>query len=167
MDIRPGRISPVRNDARPEDLKPSSLVSSKPCHESSSYKELVDKYCFVSYPPGSFGGQPTNLPLQYGSSNNTPNEKPPNFANFTLSLKGEEPAKLFNAAAPSPPLSPRSLPRELVATEASRMESRPASGSPRASPRASPSMAFRYPYHQTTLQNGFMKDSQSSPVIRG
>ncbi|KAJ5460357.1 uncharacterized protein N7458_001909 [Penicillium daleae] len=149
LDIRPGRISPVRNDARPEDLKPSSLVSSKPCHESSSYKELVDKYCF------------------YGSSNNTPNEKPPNFANFTLSLKGEEPAKLFNAAAPSPPLSPRSLPRELVATEASRVESRPASGSPRASPRASPSMAFRYPYHQTTLQNGFMKDSQSSPVIRG
>lgn len=170
LDLKPGRISPVRNDARPEDLKPSSLVSSKPCHESSSYKELVDKYCFVSYPPGSFGGQPTDPPSQYGSPTNTPtntsSQKPPNFANFTLNMKGEEPSKFFNTAAPSPPLSPRSLPRELAATEASRSEPRPAT-SPRASPRTSPAMAFRYPYHQTTLQNGFMKDPQSSPVIRG
>ncbi|KAJ5380430.1 uncharacterized protein N7496_002858 [Penicillium cataractarum] len=147
LDIRPGRISPVRNDARSEDLKPSSLVSSKPCHESSSYKELVDKYCFY--------GSPTN---------NTSNEKPPNFANFTLNLKADETSRYFNAAAPSPPLSPRSLPRrDPDATEPPRSESRPAS----ASPRVSPSMAFRYPYHQSTLQNGFMKDSQSSPVIRG
>jgi hypothetical protein len=162
--IRPGRISPVRNDARPEDLKPSSLVSSKPCHESSSYKELVDKYCFVSYPPGSFGGQPTNLTPQYGSSANTSDEKPPNFANFTLSLKGDETSKFFNTAAPSPPLSPRSLPPRQLASE-----SRPAPsvGSPHVSPRTSPTMAFRYPYHPTTMQNGFMKDPQSSPVIRG
>jgi hypothetical protein len=39
--------------------------------------------------------------------------------------------------------------------------------SPRTSPRSSPSpMSHRYPYHQT-LQNGFMSDSPSSPVIRG
>lgn len=165
LDIRPGRISPVRNDARSEDLKPSSLVSSKPCHESSSYKELVDKYCFVSYSPGSLSRQHTNLILQYGSpTNNTSNQKPPNFANFTLNLKADETSRYFNAAAPSPPLSPRSLPRgDPVATEPPRSESRSAS----ASPRVSPSMAFRYPYHQSTLQNGFMKDPQSSPVIRG
>ncbi|KAF3389040.1 Protein phosphatase 1 regulatory subunit 3C [Penicillium rolfsii] len=163
LAIRPGRISPVRNDARVEDLKPSSLVSSKPCHESSSYKELVDKYCFVSYPPGSFGGQPTNLTLQYGSPTTNSNEKPPNFANFTLSLKGDEKSKFFNTAAPSPPLSPRSQPSRELASE-----SRPApvAGSTHASPRASPTMAFRYPY-QTRMQNGFMTDPQSSPVIRG
>lgn len=43
-----GRTSPVSDGARTEDLKPSLLVSSKPCLESSGYKELVDKYCFVS-----------------------------------------------------------------------------------------------------------------------
>lgn len=43
-----GRTSPVSDGARKEDLKPSLLVSSKPCLESSGYKELVDKYCFVS-----------------------------------------------------------------------------------------------------------------------
>lgn len=45
----PDRTSPVSEGARKEDLKPSSLVSSKPCLESSRYKELVDKYCFVSF----------------------------------------------------------------------------------------------------------------------
>lgn len=43
-----GRTSPVSDGARKEDPKPSSLVSSKPCLESSVYKELVSKYCFVS-----------------------------------------------------------------------------------------------------------------------
>jgi hypothetical protein len=42
------KASAVSGQARKEDLKPSSLVSSKPCLESSVYKELVDKYCFVS-----------------------------------------------------------------------------------------------------------------------
>lgn len=37
-----------RVGGRAEDLKPSSLVSSKPRLESTVYQELVDKYCFVS-----------------------------------------------------------------------------------------------------------------------
>lgn len=45
----PDRTSAVSERARKEDLKPSSLVSSKLCLESSGYKELVDKYCFVSF----------------------------------------------------------------------------------------------------------------------
>lgn len=39
--------SSVSENAQKDALKPSSLVSSKPCLESSVYKELVDKYCFV------------------------------------------------------------------------------------------------------------------------
>jgi hypothetical protein len=39
----------VSNHAQKEGPKPSSLMSSKPCLESSVYKELVDKYCFVSH----------------------------------------------------------------------------------------------------------------------
>jgi len=42
------KASAGSHEARKEGLKPSSLVSSKPCLESSVYKELVDKYCFVS-----------------------------------------------------------------------------------------------------------------------
>jgi hypothetical protein len=37
----------VSDHAQKDVPKPSSLVSSKPCLESSVYKELVDKYCFV------------------------------------------------------------------------------------------------------------------------
>ncbi|KAJ5168418.1 uncharacterized protein N7482_004012 [Penicillium canariense] len=169
LENKPGRTSPVRDVARPEDPKPSSLVASKPCHESSSYQELVDKYCFVSYPPVSDRGRPTNPYSQYGSPTTSSNQKQPN---FTLNLNGEGASKYFNTAAPSPPLSPRSpAPRDPVTMESSRSESRPASLSPaslspRTSPRASPSMAFRYHQHQT-LQNGFLKDPHSSPVIRG
>ncbi|KAJ5482778.1 hypothetical protein N7539_006224 [Penicillium diatomitis] len=156
LDVKPGRISPVRSDVRPGDLKPSSLVSSKPCHESSSYKELVDKYCFYGSPVES----------------STP-EKAPSFSNFTLTLKGNEKSRFLTTAAPSPPLSPRSLPaRESTTSELPHSDNHSTSmnsgpGSPRISRSTSPSMNFRYPYHQKTLQNGFMKDPQSSPVIRG
>lgn len=47
LEAIPGQTSPVSDGARKEEAKPSSLVSSKPCLESSRYKELVDKYCFV------------------------------------------------------------------------------------------------------------------------
>lgn len=40
----------TRQNAHSEPTKSSSLVSDKPRHESTVYKELVDKYCFVSYP---------------------------------------------------------------------------------------------------------------------
>jgi hypothetical protein len=42
-----------RVGGRVEDLKPSSLVSSKPRLESTVYQELVDKYCFVSSHDGT------------------------------------------------------------------------------------------------------------------
>ena len=41
----------TRRNAHPERSKSSSLVSDKPHHESTVYKELVDKYCFVSLSP--------------------------------------------------------------------------------------------------------------------
>ncbi|KAJ5650770.1 phosphatase regulatory subunit [Penicillium longicatenatum] len=145
-----GESSPVSKscDGAPaENPKPSSLVSSKPCLESSVYKELVDKYCF------------------YGSSKSSTTKQ-----TFTVNVPGEETGRKFPSATPSPPLSPGSpAPLESPPIEAPR-ESRarsPAALSSRTSPRSSPSpMSHRYPYHQT-LQNGFMNDSPSSPVIRG
>lgn len=38
----------TRQTAHSEPAKSSSLVSDKPLHDSTLYKELVDKYCFVS-----------------------------------------------------------------------------------------------------------------------
>ncbi|KAJ5388074.1 hypothetical protein N7509_010615 [Penicillium cosmopolitanum] len=139
----------VSDHAQKDVPKPSSLVSSKPCLESSVYKELVDKYCF------------------YG----TPKSSPPKPQSFSVNVNGEAASKYFSTGSPSPPLSPRSpAPLEPAAVEAPR-ESRSGSSSspavsPRSSPRVSPSsLSFRFPYN--SLQNGFMKDPQSSPVIRG
>ncbi|KAJ9211238.1 CAZyme family CBM21 [Paecilomyces variotii] len=44
----------ARNSAHSEFLKPSSIVSSKPHHESTTYRELVDKYCFYGSPKSPF-----------------------------------------------------------------------------------------------------------------
>lgn len=142
-----GQKFSVSDHAQKDVPKPSSLVSSKPCLESSVYKELVDKYCF------------------YGS----PKLSPPKPQSYPVNVNGEAASKYFASGSPSPPLSPRSpAPLEPAAVEAPR-ESRstsPPTASPRSSPRASPSpMSFRFPY--SSLQNGFMKDPHSSPVIRG
>ncbi|KAJ6073246.1 hypothetical protein N7467_011331 [Penicillium canescens] len=130
-------VSDTVRTGRAEDLKPSSLVSSKPRLESSKYQELVDKYCF-------FGSAPAPSP------NPTFNAR-----------EGEAPKHIVVAACLSPPLSPRSpAPIKAPVIEAPR---EPRSHSPRTSPRPSPSpMAFHYSFHR-----GFMNDPHSSTVIRG
>ncbi|KGO56953.1 putative phosphatase regulatory subunit [Penicillium expansum] len=139
-----GHGSPVsdntRTGSRVGDLKPSSLVSSKPQLESSVYQELVDKYCFYGSPQGS------NLKAQ---------------PSISSGREGEAPKNVSAPACPSPPLSPRS-PAPLAAPVA---EAPRASTSPRASPLPSASaspLAFRFPFH-----GGFMNDPHSPTVIRG
>ncbi|KAJ5129831.1 phosphatase regulatory subunit [Penicillium bovifimosum] len=121
-----------------EDLKPSSLLSTKPQLESSVYQELVNKYCFYGSPQGS-----------------TPKAQ----ASISSGWQGEAPKQVSAPACLSPPLSPRSpAPLREPVAEAPR-----ASVSPRASPRPSaPSMAFRH-----TFNRGFLNDPHSSTVIRG
>ncbi|KAJ5665834.1 uncharacterized protein N7477_008282 [Penicillium maclennaniae] len=79
----PTKATAVSEKARKEDLKPSSLVSSKPCLESSVYKELVDKYCF------------------YGSPKSNEEAQGP-----VVNVNGEEPPKQHPSGAPSPPSVP-------------------------------------------------------------
>ncbi|KAJ5595239.1 uncharacterized protein N7459_001447 [Penicillium hispanicum] len=148
-DTLPDQTSPVsdgiRGTARTQDLKPSSLVTSKPCLESSGYKELVDKYCFYGSPKASHTKQSfaVNIPSDAASRNPTP-------------------------GTPSPPLSPRSpAPLDSPAPEAFRESPSPSLSPASLSPRTSPSpMPYRYPYH-TTIQTGFLVDPQSSPAISG
>ncbi|KAJ5499297.1 phosphatase regulatory subunit [Penicillium expansum] len=139
-----GHGSPVsdntRTGSRVGDLKPSSLVSSKPQLESSVYQELVDKYCFYGSPQGS------NLKAH---------------PSISSGREGEAPKNVSAPACPSPPLSPRS-PAPLAAPVA---EAPRSSTSPRASPLPSASaspLAFRFPFH-----GGFMNDPHSPTVIRG
>lgn len=88
-----------------------------------------------------------------------------------MNVPREETAKRHASSTPSPPLSPGS-PAPLASPAAetpreARVTMRSASPSHRSSPRTSPSpMAHIYPY-QKTMQNGFMSDPQSSPIIRG
>ncbi|KAJ5773856.1 hypothetical protein N7457_008752 [Penicillium paradoxum] len=127
-----------RTGGRVGDLKPSSLVSSKPQLESSVYQELVDKYCFFGSPQGS------NLKAHPSISNGR---------------EGEARKHISAPVCLSPPLSPRS-PAPLSAPEA---QAACASVSPRTSPRPSTSpMDFHYSFHR-----GFMNDPHSSTVIRG
>ncbi|KAJ5452679.1 phosphatase regulatory subunit [Penicillium cf. griseofulvum] len=107
-----------RTGARVEDLKPSSLVSSKPQLESSVYRELVDKYCFYGSPQG-------------------PNLKA--HPSISSGHEGEAPKHISTPACPSPPLSPRS-PAPLSAPVAVNPRA-----SPR--PSASP-MSFRYSFNR-------------------
>ncbi|CAG8266435.1 unnamed protein product [Penicillium salamii] len=126
-----------RTGGRAEDLKPSSLVSSKPRLESTVYQELVDKYCFYGSPQGSSLKAPPTTATTRG---------------------GEAPKHVSVPACPSPPLSPRSpAPLKAPEAEASR------SVSPRPSPRPSPSpLGFHYSFNR-----GFMNDPHTSTVIRG
>jgi hypothetical protein len=107
-----------RTGARVEDLKPSSLVSSKPQLESSVYQELVDKYCFYGSAQGS------NLKAQ---------------PSISSGHEGEAPRHISAPACPSPPLSPRS-PAPLSAPVSVNPRA-----SPR--PSASP-MSFRYSFNR-------------------
>ncbi|KAJ5776671.1 uncharacterized protein N7511_001682 [Penicillium nucicola] len=130
-------VSDTVRNGRVEDLKPSSLVSSKPRLESTKYQELVDKYCF------------------FGSAPQEPTPKP-----AVNAKEGEAPKHIVVAACLSPPLSPRSpAPIKAPAVEAPRERSH----SPRTSPRPSSSpMNYHYSFHR-----GFMNDPHSSTVIRG
>ncbi|KAJ5960893.1 phosphatase regulatory subunit [Penicillium vulpinum] len=126
-----------RVEGRVADLKPSSLVSSKPQLESSVYQELVDKYCFYGSPQGS------NLKAH---------------ASISSGREGEAPRHISAPACPSPPLSPRS-PAPLAAPV---VEAPRATASPRTSPRPSSAMSFRYSFNR-----GFMNEPHSPTVIRG
>ncbi|EKV06429.1 Protein phosphatase regulatory subunit Gac1, putative [Penicillium digitatum PHI26] len=147
--IEQGHGSPVSDNFRTGspvvNLKPSSLVSSKPQLESSVYRELVDKYCFYGSPQAS--NQKAHPPISSGRDVEAPKHI-------------SAPACPSSApACPSPPLSPRS-PAPLAAPVA---EAPRASVSPRASPLPSASpLDFRYSFH-----GGFMNDPHSPAVIRG
>ncbi|RJE24937.1 hypothetical protein PHISCL_02701, partial [Aspergillus sclerotialis] len=129
----------TRRNAHPERSKSSALVSDKPHHESTVYKELVDKYCFY--------GSPKSTPDH--KRHPTPNKVEPS------TRKHNSNALIATSSSASPSLSPRVEP----AHNTNHREARSRSTSP-ASPNSS------YSYHQS-IQSLFLKESQTPAVIRG
>jgi hypothetical protein len=132
--------------AHSEHVKPSSLLSSKPHHDSSVYKELVDKFCFYGSSKGSNG------------TNNSP-------SNGDLHPDSSSTSSTSPAQSLSPPLSPRST--EVLGIDYG--NSRSSSASPvSSSPRAASSSPTRFDYaHHPHMQSNFLKDSPTPAVIRG
>ncbi|KAL9108585.1 MAG: hypothetical protein Q9227_006671 [Pyrenula ochraceoflavens] len=133
--------------------KPSALVSEKPSHQSLSYQELVNKYCF------------------FGSSKSSPQ--------LTKSTPGlmdgasDEPLGSDSGSGESSPLNapPSTRPAlpERVASSLSPPISRSISPTPISGPGVggrSPSPSFGYPY-PSSMQNGFFTDAHAPTAIRG
>ncbi|EAW14344.1 protein phosphatase regulator GAC1 [Aspergillus clavatus NRRL 1] len=131
----------------PQHVQPSSLLSSKPHHDSSVYKELVDKFCFYGSPKGPNGiNRPVNketTDLQQESSSTSSSPSPPL----------------------SPPLSPRAIePLGIGLGDSCSSSASPISSSPR---NASPSPT-RFDYsHHPHIQPNFFKESHTPAAIRG
>ncbi|PLN79694.1 protein phosphatase regulatory subunit Gac1 [Aspergillus taichungensis] len=104
--------------ARSEPVQPSSLLSSKPHHESSVYKELVDRYCF-------YGSQ------EYTSGGTHP---VPSHANDSLRQKQKD-------SFGSPNISPHS-------SSSSSPNGSPSMDAPRRVPTLSSPKPFEYRYPQ-------------------
>ncbi|RHZ46651.1 protein phosphatase regulator GAC1 [Aspergillus thermomutatus] len=134
--------------AHSEHVKPSSLLSSKPHHDSSVYKELVDKFCFYGSSKGSNG---TSSSLKESSH-------PDSLG--TSSASSTSPSQSL-----SPPLSPRAT--EILGIDYG--NSRSSSASPvGSSPRAASSSPTRFDYaHHPHIQSDFLKETQTPAVIRG
>ncbi|KAF7182243.1 hypothetical protein CNMCM7691_001722 [Aspergillus felis] len=132
--------------AHSEHVKPSTLLSSKPHHDSSVYKELVDKFCFYGSSKGSSGTNDSPLNgISHPDSSSTSSTSP--------------------AQTLSPPLSPRAT--EILGIDYG--NSRSSSASPvSSSPRAASSSPTRFDYaHHPHMPSSFLKESQTPAVIRG
>lgn len=129
-----------RQVAQSEHCKPSSLINGKLHQDSLVYKELVDKYCFY--------GSPSTHSLKHtapeAETMNGPECRSPNV---------------------SPSLSPV-LPRRDSSLRSGSHESHSSASRGGHSNRGASSspIPLGYPYHQS-LQNNFLKESQTPAVI--
>ncbi|KAL6716873.1 hypothetical protein ACLMJK_004785 [Lecanora helva] len=142
--------------------KPAALTAEKPPLSSSSYHELLDKYCFFGSGKSTPHPAKTTPPKVDSTSNSSPSSEP--------TSNRDSPS----AGSTSPP-SPR---HDLSAVEEKQLSPKIASpcGSRSASPAIRPgvgsrtaSPAFGYPYHQSMqggMQGGFF-DTHTPTAIRG
>lgn len=153
-----------------EISKPSSLISNKPHHESSVYKELVDKYCFVR--DIYLVRLSTQLiSYQYGSSKTSSSiSRPVSAAKAKYeagSVSNHKNAPSNAVTSPSPSHRETTLCADpAVATNSGHSSSPSSPSSPNLSSRSSSPVAFGFPYHQP-MQSSFLAESQTPTAIQG
>ncbi|KAK2756726.1 hypothetical protein FQN54_005172 [Arachnomyces sp. PD_36] len=132
--------------------KPAALVSGKPHHQSSSYKELVDKYCFFETKPSP---QPSNLSSQLkqeapkgkDSSSHEISKTTDGACDFVDFSPRQEPSLPKSPSPPSAPPSP-------IPSMGSALGSRTTSPAP-----------FAYPCHQPLHHEYFSDHHTPSPIL--
>ncbi|KAL9614432.1 MAG: hypothetical protein Q9167_001103 [Letrouitia subvulpina] len=162
---RPEKGGHAAESAQPStasDPKPAALSAEKPSLQSTSYHELLNKYCFFgsnksqNAPQRSSKAQIGSPAQVDGASDEPPEPKP---------KQCPEPEKLqpVPQASEKPKEECFPLPKP-PSSQVSRSTS-PASGSGPRSRTASP-VSFGYPYTQS-LQNGFFAETHAPTAIRG
>lgn len=143
-------VTGLSNDAtHSEYLKPSSIVSGKPHHESPTYKELVDKYCFYGSPKSPFS--------------NTKRTAEPAGWNVAASGSDSGSRSASTSAQPSGYGEKSDAAVASSSTPRHHSHSRSLSASRLASP-TSP-LTFGFPYH--SMQNNFFSESNAPTAIQG
>lgn len=151
-------------EANPEPLKPSSIVSSKPHLESSVYKELVDKYCFFGSAKNSIVPDPVVLKPAVANSEA---EKTSPLPSAETRTGGTRPSAIPVALS-----SKEFVPRVESAISGNNNDLFHSSGSFSSSSNppslvSSPSPNYFSFSHHQSMHNGFLNESHTPTVIRG
>ncbi|KAI9872531.1 MAG: hypothetical protein M1830_001512 [Pleopsidium flavum] len=135
--------------------QPAALTSHKPSLQSSSYHELLDKYCF-------FGSAKSSPPLTKAK----PGQMDGGCDDTSVPEYSLEASKSLGSLSSS--ISARKPPIVEETRVSSRSDSPhlSRSSSPAVGSRTSSPVSFGYPYHQP-MQNGFFPETQAPTAIRG
>lgn len=151
-----------------DSAKPIALTTEKPSVQSSSYHELLDKYCFFGSGKPSAQPNQANQVRMHNQSGIEGKIDDGIIGNSTGS--GDDSLGSSGASSPSPPrlYSPPMEEDSSFSKRPSTRESRsasPAIGSSLGSRTASP-VSFGYPYHQP-MENTFFGDTITPTAIHG
>lgn len=150
-----------------DPAKPIALTTEKPSVQSSSYHELLDKYCFFG--SGKPSAQPNQAHRVRMHNQDRSERKYDNKIGNSTDSEDNSP-HTSGASSPSPPRL-YSPPLEEDSSFSKRSSSReshsasPATGSGLGSRTASP-VSFGYPYHQP-IENAFFGDTNTPTAIHG
>ncbi|KAL2000002.1 hypothetical protein VTN02DRAFT_3676 [Thermoascus thermophilus] len=152
-----GKVTPINAPcievAYSEISRPSSLLSNKPHHESSVYKELVDKYCFYGSSRTSFSiSRPASAAKAKHEAGSVSNHKNAPSNAVTSSSPSHRETTIFADPA--------------VTTNSGHSSSPSSPSSPSLSSRSSSPVAFGFPY-PPPMPSSFLAESQTPTAIQG
>ncbi|EFW17560.1 hypothetical protein D8B26_000261 [Coccidioides posadasii str. Silveira] len=135
-----------------EAMRPSELLSAKPCHQSPGYKELVDKYCFYETSSSKARSRPGD------QKSSADKHHPP-----ARQLSSSPGSPFFSSPDSSSTDEKRS---SLLSPRSPRSQSPTHSRSDLGSNTSSSSPIFTHSFHQA-IPSGLLSDSPAPTAIRG